>query len=62
MGSNKIPKAVMTADELQEWWTLPANERRKCFEQAILEAANTPRVKPGTPEQALARVERGLRS
>lgn len=55
------PKAVMTADELRRWRALTSAEQRRRFEEAILEAAGTPRVEPDTPEQIFARVESKLR-
>ena len=55
------PKAVMSDEEIRLWRALPAGEQRERFEEAILEAAATPRVEPGTPEDVFARVESKLK-
>ena len=62
MESNVLPNAVMTADELYRWRALSPNEQYERFAQVILDASRTRRVRPSTPEQVFARVERRLRS
>ncbi len=56
-----MPDAVMSDDEIRRWRALPSAEQRKRFEEAILEAAATPRVKPDRLDEVFDRVESKLR-
>ena len=56
-----VPGAVMSDDEIRRWRALPSAEQRRRFEEAILEAAASPRVEPDSPDDVFARVEARLR-